>query len=265
MASSTDSPGPITKTVADAATILSIIAGPDTYDATTIPAAYDGSFDRNQQSLKGLRIGLPQEYLQKEFDPRVISTIETAAAVFESLGATITPTSLLDPKYAIGVYTILQRSEVSSNLARFDGIRYGHDRSYFGEEAKKRMMLGTYALSTGYYDAYYKKAQQIRTLIVEDYAKAFSQFDILLGPVSPGPALKLGATKDKPMFGEMEDMLLEASSIAGLTGLSVPCGFVDKLPIGLQITGAQQTESIVIKAGLAYQQATTWHTERPNI
>lgn len=267
MASSTDSPGPIAKTVDDAAQLLSIIAGPDPYDATTIKTDYDNPSLNiaDQISLKGMRIGLPEDYLLETMDPRVIVLIREAAAVFTSLGASVSSTSLLDPKYAIGVYTILQRSEVTSNLARFDGIRYGNDRSFFGEEAKKRMLLGTYALSTGYYDEYYKKAQKVRTLIVKDYDKAYSQFDLLLGPVSPGPALKVGASKNQPMFGELEDMLLEASSIAGLTGLSVPCGFVDNLPIGLQITGAQQAESLVIKAGLAYQQATNWHKQRPNI
>jgi aspartyl-tRNA(Asn)/glutamyl-tRNA(Gln) amidotransferase subunit A len=127
------------------------------------------------------------------------------------------------------------------------------------------MLLGTYALSTGYYDEYYKKAQRVRTLIVKDYQQAFAKFDLLLGPVSPGPALKLGASKLSPMFGEMEDMLVEASSIAGLTGLSVPCGFVNGLPIGLQITGDQQQETKVIQAGLAYQQATDWHTKKPTL
>lgn len=265
MASSTDSPGPIAKTVEDAAYLLNVIAGPDPFDATTIKSAYAIDLPSKTASIKGLKVGIPDEYLLKNMDPRVIKLIREAADVFVSLGAIVESTSLLDPKYAIGVYTILQRSEVSSNLARFDGIRYGQDRSFFGQEAKKRMLLGTYALSTGYYDEYYKKAQKVRTLIVEDFKKAFAHFDILLGPVSPGPALKIGASSRSPMFGEMEDMLVEASSIAGLTGLSVPCGFVDGLPIGLQITADQQQETKVIQAGLAYQAATNWHTEKPTL
>lgn len=265
MASSTDSPGPIAKDVYDAAYLLNTIAGNDNHDATTIKTDYIVDPSQISASVKGLKLGLPEEYLLEQMDPRVIACIRQAAEVFVSLGATVESTSLLDPKYSIGVYTILQRSEVSSNLARFDGIRYGHDRTYFGEEAKRRMLLGTYALSTGYYDEYYKKAQRVRTLIVEDYKRAFAKYDLLLGPVSPGPALKVGASKLSPMFGEMEDMLLEASSIAGLTGLSVPCGFVDGLPIGLQITGHQQQEKTVIQAGLAYQQATDWHTKKPEI
>lgn len=265
MASSTDSPGPIAKNVADAAYLLNLIAGTDPFDATTIKTPFQLKTPSSVASLKGLKIGLPSEYLLEKMDARVINTITAAADVFRELGAKVETTNLLDPKYAIGVYTILQRSEVSSNLARFDGIRYGNDRSHFGPEAKKRMLLGTYSLSTGYYDEYYKKAQKVRTLIVNDYKQAFSKFDLLLGPVSPGPALQVGASKLSPMFGEMEDMLVEASSIAGLTGLSVPCGFVDGLPIGLQITGNQQQEELVIKAGLGYQQATDWHTRKPKL
>ena len=188
-----------------------------------------------------------------------------AAQHFESLGYEIVEISLLDPHYAIGVYTILQRSEVSSNLARFDGVRYGHDRSYFGQEAKRRIMLGTYSLSTGYYDQYYKKAQKVRTLIVNDFNAAFETVDAIIGPTSPGPALKVGATKDAPMFGEMEDILVEASSIAGLTSINVPCGFVDDLPIGMQITTAQKQEELVAHIAYQYQTTTQWHTKKPKL
>ncbi len=265
MASSTDQPGPIAKSVEDAAIVLNVLAGPDSHDATTIKEPFSLDSKAFSSGINGMRIGLPSTYLLKSMDPRVIEIIKQAAQTFESLGAIVEPMSLLDPKYSIGVYTILQRSEVSSNLARFDGIRYGNDRSFFGEEAKKRMMLGTYSLSTGYYDEYYKKAQRVRTLIVNDFHKAFSTYDLIIGATSPGPALKVGAAKDQPMFGEMEDMLVEASSIAGLTGVSVPCGFVDGLPIGLQITGPQQGENTVIKAGCAYQQATNWHKQKPTM
>src|SRR5690606_10005858 len=139
----------------------------------------------------------------------------------------------------IGVYTIVQRSEVSSNLARYHGIRYSNPRSMFGDEAKRRIMLGTFALSSGYYDQYYNKAQQVRTLIINDFEQAFKQVDLILGPVSPSTALPIGSSEGASMFGELQDVLVEASSIAGLTGLSVPCGFVDDLPVGLQITGHQ--------------------------
>jgi len=165
----------------------------------------------------------------------------------------------MDPKYAVGVYTVIQRSEVSSNLARFDGIRYGNDRNLFGEEAKRRIMLGTYTLSAGYYDAYYKKAIAIRTKIVEEFEQTFREFDVIIGAVSPGPAMKLGATQNEPMFGEMEDVLVEPSSLAGLTSAGVPCGFVDNLPIGLQITGNQFEESKILDIANLYQKTTDFN------
>lgn len=264
MASSTDSPGPIVKDIADAAILTKLIAGRDQCDATTSDRPID-EIDSAGPSIKGFRIGLAKEYLLKEMRPEVKKLILDAAEKFEKLGATIEEISLIDPKYSIGVYTIVQRSEVSSNLARFDGIRYGHDRSKFGDEAKRRIMLGTYALSSGYYDQYYSKAQKIRTLVIEDFKHAFTHMDLIIGPTSPGPALKVGASKDQPMFGEMEDILVEPSSIAGLTGASVPCGFVDGLPIGLQIIGPQFGESQVIAAAHAYQTITKWHHERPSL
>lgn len=266
MASSTDSPGPITKTVADAALITKVIAGYDPYDATTSKKPVEINLEaiNKSTSLKGLKIGLPKEYLLKEMDQKVKDIILKAADELSDLGATVKEISLLDPHYSIGVYTIIQRSEVSSNLARYDGIRYGHDRKHFAEEAKKRTMLGTFALSSGYYDQYYNQAQKVRTLIINQFNQVFKQIDLIIGPVSPGPALKLGASKDQPMFGEMEDILVEASSIAGLTGLSLPCGFVNNLPIGLQLTGPQFAEQKVFLAGQAYQQATDWHLKKPN-
>ena len=184
--------------------------------------------------------------------------IKEAAEKMKELGAKVNEVSLMDPKYAIGVYTIVQRSEVSSNLARYDGIRYGNSREVFNEENKRRIMLGTYVLSSGYYEAYYKKAQQVRTVIVKEFEKVFADYDLLIGPVSPGPALKMGASKDQPMFGEIEDRLVEASSIAGLPGVSVPCGFVDGLPIGLQITGKQFEEEKVMSAAKSYQENTDY-------
>jgi aspartyl-tRNA(Asn)/glutamyl-tRNA(Gln) amidotransferase subunit A len=263
MASSTDSPGPMTKTVADSLLLLNQIAGFDPHDATTINLPFKLNLEDLNRPLKGMRLGLPDTYLLPEMDKQVIAIIREAAVEFERLGATIIPIDLMDPHYSIGVYTVLQRSEVSSNLGRYDGIRYGHDRSFFGEEAKRRMMLGTFSLSTGYYDEYYKKAQKVRTLIVEDFNAAFEKVDAIIGPTSPGPALKIGASKDQPMFGEMEDILVEASSIAGLTGINVPCGFVSGLPIGLQITGPQQAEALVLNIAHQYQQATSWHLQKP--
>lgn len=266
MSSSTDSPGPMTKNITDAAIITQIIAGHDPHDATTSPKPVDVNLDRLiNASLKGKKIGLPKQYLLKEMRPEVIDIIKTAGKKLEELGARVEEVDLIDPHYAIGAYTVVQRSEVSSNLGRYDGVRYGNPRDYFGPEAKRRIMLGTFALSAGYYDQYYNKAQKVRTLIIKDFEQVFSKYDLIIGPVSPGPALKVGASVNQPMFGEMEDILVEASSIAGLTGLSVPCGFVDGLPIGLQITGPQFTEQQVLEAGYAYQQATDFHLQKPKL
>ncbi len=262
MASSTDSPGPIAKNIDDCQTITGCIAGKDQYDATTSDRdskeVYSSGVDH-----KKLRIGIARDYLLESMRPEVKALIRQAADVFSGLGLHVEEISLLDPRYSIGVYTIVQRSEVSSNLARFDGIRYGHDRSRFGAEAMRRIMLGTYALSSGYYDQYYAKAQKVRTLVVKDFQKAFSQVDIIIGPTSPGPALKVGASINEPMFGEMEDILVEPSSIAGLTGANVPCGFVDGLPIGMQIIGPQFGEAQVFSVAQLYQQHTAWHESRP--
>jgi aspartyl-tRNA(Asn)/glutamyl-tRNA(Gln) amidotransferase subunit A len=259
MGSSLDSPGPLTKNVVDAALVTEVIAGHDPNDATTAP--FDLELQGQSLKVSDLKIALPKEYFLKEMDPRVTKLIRGAAEQFQSMGAKVSEVSLLDPNYSIGVYTIVQRSEVSSNLARYDGVRYGNNRKSFSWQAKNRSLLGTFALSSGYYDQYYAKAQKVRTLIIEDFKKLYSKFDLYLSATSPGPALKVGAGLENPMFGEMEDKLVEASSIAGLTGLSVPCGLVDGLPIGLQITGAQFKEAKVLAAGRAYQKETDWHLE----
>ncbi len=262
MASSTDSPGPISKTVRDSEFIYRIIAGHDSHDATTSAKPRTDITDW-PTDLKGLRVGLPKEYLLESMDSRVTDLVKQAAYQLEKLGAKVEEISLIDPKYSIGVYTIVQRSEVSSNLARYDGIRYGADREAFGEEAKRRIMLGTYALSSGYYDQYYSKAQKVRSLVIDDFAKAFQSVDVIIGPTSPGPALPVGASKDQPMFGEMEDVLVEPSSIAGLTGISVPVGFVDGLPIGMQIIGPQFGENQVLTTAHAYELSSSWHAKKP--
>lgn len=261
MASSTDSPGPMTKSSEDADLLLQILAGHDPYDGTSSKK----TLSSEDIDIKSLRIGLPKEYLLANMRADVKARILDAAKQFEKMGARIEEISLLDPKYAIGVYTIIQRSEVSSNLGRYDGIRFGNTRESFGTEAKRRIMLGTYALSSGYYDEYYKKAQKVRTLIIKDFESAFSKVDLIIGPTSPGPALPIGASVDNAMFGEMEDMLVEASSIAGLPSINVPCGFVDALPIGLQITGPQWTESKILSAAKLYQSSTKWHHARPTL
>lgn len=265
MGSSLDSPGPMTKTVEDAAIMLEVLAGHDIYDATTSSKKPEKYTKDLKKGVKGLKIAIAKEYFLPEIDPQVKKRILDAATVFETLGAKVYYVKTLDPNYAIGVYTLVQRSEVSSNLARYDGIRYGNPRSYFGQEAKRRIMLGTFALSAGYADRYYKKAQKVRTLFIKDFEKIFKKFDLVIGPTSPGPALKLGATEGQAMFGELADILVEPSTIAGLPGISIPCGFVNNLPIGLDIIGPQFTEDTILNAAYAFEQATTWHKQKPNL
>lgn len=262
MASSTDSPGPITKNIEDAALITHVISGKDPADATT--ADFPSVNPKISQISKKLKIGLPIEYLEvMQSDSK--NLVMDAVKSMEKLGHKIENTSLLHPKYSIGVYTIIQRSEVSSNLARYDGIRYGQTRDKFGEEAKRRIMMGTFSLSSGYHDQYYAKAQKVRTLIIEDFKRAFSKYDLLVCPPSPGTALRLGSASLDPMFGENQDLLVEPSSIAGLTGSSLPCGFVKGLPVGFGFIAPQFKEEIVLSASYQYQQVTDWHEQRPSL
>lgn len=264
MGSSLDSPGPMTKTVKDAALILEIIAGFDQFDATSSPKEKENYSGCLKKKISGLKIGIAQEYIkvsQKDVQEKILEVIK----IFEKLGAKIKEVSLLDPQYAIADYTILQRSEVSTNLARYDGIRYGYGRDRFAEEAKRRIILGTYALSAGYYDALYIKAQQIRTMIVEDFKKVFQEVDVIIGPTSPCTALPLGASKTSPMFGEVQDVLVEPSTIAGLPGINIPCGFSEGLPVGLQIIGPQFSESLILQMAYAYEQETQWYKIKPRL
>ena len=269
MASSTDSPGVLAKTVEDSAYILNIIAGQDSNDATSSHLPVDNYFSNlgnsDKYNIKKLKIGKPKSYFNLEFEKGVKEKIEEAVEEYRKLGAQIIEIDLLDPKYSIAVYTILQRSEVSSNLGRYDGIRYGNDRSNFGFEAKKRVMLGTYTLSSGYYDAYYSKAQKVRTVIVEDFKKAFSKVDLIIGPTVPCVAMNFGESDKSSMFGELIDVLAEPSSIAGLCGINVPCGFVNNLPVGFQLMGEMGKESLMLSAADKYQEVTNYHKERPKV
>lgn len=259
MMSSTDSPGPITKTVEDSAILLNLIAGQDKYDGTSSPQPVPDFTATIGKSIKGMKIG----YLYSDI-AELASIYETYLKefeVFKELGATVEPVQAIDPHYAIGVYTIAQRGEVSSNLARYDGIRYGNDRSLFGDEAKRRIMLGTYTLSKGYADQYYLTAQKVRTLIIQNFADLFQKYDVLVAPTSPGYAKKVGVTEGAAMFGELEDMLLEASSLAGLPGINVPCHRDEKtnLYLGLDIMGPMWREDLVIQVAHAYEQNTKWN------
>lgn len=266
MASSLDCPGPVTKSVWDAATVLKVIAGQDSLDATTSPQPVPDYPSLLDSSIKGITVALPQEYFASWVNTEVLSAVSQAVEVLRKLGVKVKKISLFDPQYAIAVYTILQRSEVSSNLARYDGIRYGHDRNHFGQEAKRRIMLGSYALSAGYYDKYYRQALKVRTKICQDFNTAFQEADLILGPVSPSPALPVGAAQNDPMFGEKQDILLEPSAIAGLPGISLPCGFSKEgLPVSFQIIGPRLKEELVLRLAYAYQQVTDWHKQFPTI
>lgn len=266
MASSLDCPGPITSTVEDSALILQILAGHDPKDATTSPKSVPDYLKNMDKDLSGLTVGISDEYFIEGIDPEVESSVRDAIKVFEKMGAKVKKIKLFDPSHSVAVYTILQRSEVSSNLARYDGIRYGNQRSEFGSEAKRRIMLGTYALSAGYYDQFYNKAQKVRTLIVEDFNNAFKEVDLILAPTSPSLAMEIGASSSSPMFGELADMLVEPSSIAGLPGISVPTGFSKSgLPIGMQIIGPQFSEELIINAAFKYEKERSLEKPKLNI
>lgn len=266
MASSTDSPGPITKTVEDGSIVLKVIAGKDENDATTSSKPVSDYYkDLESFNFEDIKIGMPKSYFEVELEDGVEKKVMNALHKFEELGAQIVEVDLIDPTYSIGVYTILQRSEVSSNLARFDGIRYGHSRDEFNFENKKRMMLGAYALSAGYYDKYYAKAQKVRTLIVDDYKKAFEKVDFIIGPSMPTIAPELGVANSSPLFGEMVDLLQEPSSIAGLCGVTIPSGFSNNMPVGVQLIGNFLEESKILGAAHKYQQATDFHKNSPKL
>jgi aspartyl-tRNA(Asn)/glutamyl-tRNA(Gln) amidotransferase subunit A len=271
MGSSLDCPGPIGKTVEDVALLFQYIAGHDPYDATTTTQPVPDLTKTMHNGVKGMKIAVCYIDHHKLQGTRTAQAIEDAARVFESLGAhvemipvtkTLQPNTALDPDLAIGVYTVVQRGEVSSNLARYDGIRYGHDRSTFGAEAKRRVMLGTYTLSKGYADKYYLQAQQVRSLFIQNYAQLFTAFDLIITPTSPGFALKHGASKDNPMFGELEDMLVEPSSISGIPGINVPCYHDPEtnLYLGLNIMANYWEEAKIVQAAYAYEQATPWNS-----
>lgn len=265
MASSLDSPGPITKTVEDSALILNVLAGHDNFDATTSLVKVENYTKNLQKDIKGLRIGISEDYF-RGIHREITENVQNALRIFEKQGAIIKNIKLFDPRSSIAVYTILQRAEVSSNLARYDGIRYGNGREFFGQEAKRRIMLGTYTLSAGYYDAYYKKAQQVRTLIIKDFNDAFKNVDVVIAPTSPSTALPVGSSEDNPMFGEMADVLVEPSSIAGLPGISVTSGFSsENLPIGMQIIGPQFSENLILNVAYQYEQEAMFYKQKPKL
>lgn len=260
MGSSLDCPGPMTKTVEDAAILLNLIAGHDKYDGTSTTQSVPDFTSGLNKSIKGLNIGVV--YLEHPGLKPIREVFEKQLKVLEDLGAHVEHADAMNPDHAVGVYTVVQRGEVSSNLARYDGIRYGNDRSYFGDEAKRRIMLGTYTLSKGYADQYYNRAQQVRTKFIQDYQKLFETYDVLVSPSSPGFAQKVGATEGAAMFGELEDLLLEPSSISGLPGINVPCYRDEKtnLYLGLNIMAPMWREDLAIQVGHAFEQHTKWNS-----
>ncbi len=272
MASSLDQIGPITKSVQDAALVLEWISGEDAFDSNCkgTKFSFTPSWAANprmrwEPKLNGLKVGIPQEYFGEGLDPKVKVVIEDAIKKLEELGAEIVQISLPYSPYALAAYYIIVPSEVSSNMARYDGIRYGLEREALGQEVKRRIMLGTFALSSGYYDDYYARAAKVRSLVKQDFEKAFEKVDVMVGPVSPTTAWNLGEKVDDPLKMYLSDIYTISANLAGIPGLSVPCGFSDGLPVGLQILGKQWDEETVLKVGYAYEQATDWRKEKPKI
>jgi len=278
-ASSLDQGGPLARTAEDAALMLGVMAGFDPRDSTSVDRPVDDYTARLNAPLDGLRIGLPEEYFGAGLDSGVGAAIEAAVGEFTSLGARITRVSMPNSHLAVPAYYVVAPAECSSNLSRMDGVRFGYraqdpgdledlyKRSRgegFGEEVKRRIMIGTYALSAGYYDAYYLKAQQARRLIREDFLRAFTEVDVIMGPTAPTVAFRLGEKADDPVTMYLSDIYTIAVNLAGLPGLSIPAGFVDGLPVGLQIIGNYFDEARLLNAAHRFQQATDWHTRIPN-
>jgi len=276
--SSLDGAGPMTRTVEDAARILQIIAGSDPLDSTSMPTPVPNYLDGLTGDIKGLKVGIPKEYFIEGIQPEVEAAVRAAIQQMKSLGAEIVEISLPHTSYSLPVYYIIAPAEASANLARYDGVRFGAkvDKGEmwptykatrgqgFGAEVKRRIMLGTYALSAGYYDAYYGKAQAVRTLIKGDFDKAFAQVDVIAAPTTPTTAFKIGQNADDPLAMYLEDVFTLPGSLAGICGLNVPCGFDNQgLPIGLQILGKAFGEDTILRVGHAYEQSTDWHLRRP--
>lgn len=283
-ASSLDQIGPITKDVRDAAILMNVISGPDQFDSTSLDETVPDFTAGLEKGVKGLKLGLPKEYFIEGLDPEVDKTVRAAVDNLESLGAEVIEISLPHTEFALSTYYIIAPAEASANLARFDGVRYGHRATGtnglldhygktreegFGPEVKRRIILGTYVLSSGYYDAYYLRAQKIRTLIRQDFANAFQKVDAIVCPTSPTPAFKLGERTSDPLSMYLADIFTLAANIAGICGISVPCGFLERdgkqLPVGLQILGKELDESTILQVAYAYEQTTAWHKVKPGI
>jgi len=280
-ASSLDQIGPFTKTVRDAGLLLNAIAGRDPQDSTSLDVPTEDATALLGRDLKGVKLGMPKEYFISGIDPQVDASIRAAIAKYESLGAEIVEVSLPHTEHAVSVYYVIATAEASANLARFDGVRYGHRAATdnllemygrsraegFGPEVKRRIILGTYVLSSGYYDAYYLRAQKVRTLIRDDFTKAFEKVDAIICPTTPEPAFLAGDRTDDPLKMYLADIFTIACNLAGTCGLSLPCGFANEsgkqLPIGLQLIGQPWKEARLLQIAHAYEQSTDWHKARP--
>jgi aspartyl-tRNA(Asn)/glutamyl-tRNA(Gln) amidotransferase subunit A len=277
-ASSLDQGGPIARNAEDAAMMLNVMAGFDKKDSTSINRTVpDYRADLNK-SVKGMTIGLPKEYFSSELDPAMAKTIQAAIKEYEKMGAILKEISLPNTHLCVPAYYVIAPSECSANLSRMDGVRFGHrcedpkdvedlykrSRSEgFGDEVQRRIMLGSYALSAGFYDAYYKKAQQVRRLIKNDFVAAFNDVDVIMSPVAPSPAFKFGEKNKDPVSMYLEDVFTLATNLAGLPGMSVPAGMINDLPVGLQLIGNYFDESRLLNCAHQFQNATDWHTKTP--
>lgn len=279
-ASSLDQIGPITKNVRDAALLLNIISGHDPMDSTSVPLEVPDFTASIGKDIKGIKVGIPGEYFIEGMDREVQESVRTAIKLIESLGAIPVEISLPHTEYAVATYYVLATSEASSNLARYDGVKYGFRATGkdlldmymntraegFGPEVKRRILLGTYALSSGYYEAYYRKAQQVRTLIKRDFDEAFKKVDAILTPTTPTPAFRIGEKVSDPLQMYLSDIFTISANLAGVPAISIPCGFTSEgLPVGLQIIGKPFDEEMILRIAHAYEQSTDWHKRKPDI
>jgi aspartyl-tRNA(Asn)/glutamyl-tRNA(Gln) amidotransferase subunit A len=279
-ASSLDQIGPFARTVGDAAAVLSALSGEDPLDSTSSAEDVPDFTAGLTGKVKGVRVGVPRAFVSEGVDESVRRAFDEALEVLRRSGATIVDVDLPHARYAIPVYYLVCTAEASSNLARYDGVKYGHRSAAttltemysrtrdegFGAEVKRRIMLGTYVLSAGYYDAFYLKAQQVRTLLRQDYERAFDKADVVAMPTSPIPPFKLGEKTDDPLQMYLADIFTVSVNLAGLPGISIPCGFAgDRLPVGLQLTGKMFDEETLLRVADAYERATEWHTQAPPI
>ena len=279
-ASSLDVAGPITRTAEDAAILLNVMAGRDEKDSTSMPYPVDDYTDALNNPLAGLKIGIPKEYFTAALDSNIEHSVRDAIKEFEKAGAEIKEVSLPHSDLAVSAYYVIAPAEASANLSRFDGVRYGYRcknpqdlmdlytrtrAEGFGDEVKRRILVGTYALSAGFYDAYYRQAQKIRRLLKNDFTNAFNEVDLILGPTTPSPAFRIGEKTSDPVQMYLEDIYTIAVNLAGLPAISIPCGFKNGLPIGLQLTGRPFEESKILNAAHQYQQLTDWHNKTASL